>query len=110
MKKFGKFLLFTAGVAAVCGGVYYYLKNKEKFSSDFTGDDDDDYDDFSEDLDDTDTNRSYVPLNHDTDKEEESFKKLSTLVSDAASTAKEKVEEKVEEFFDEDDDSNQENK
>lgn len=106
MKKFGKFLLFTAGVTAACAGVYYYLQNKEKFSSNYSGDEDDDYDDFSEDLDDTDSNRSYVPLNHDGDKEDGSFKKLSSLVSDAAESVKEKVGEKVEEFFDEDDETN----
>ncbi len=105
MKKFGKFLLFTAGVAAACAGVYYYLQNKEKFSVNFNSDEDDDYDDFSEDLDDTESNRSYVPLNHDTEKEESSFRKLSTMVSDAAETVKEKVEE----FFDEEDDNNPEN-
>lgn len=106
MKKLGKFLLFTAGITAACAGVYYYLQNKDKFTCNYNGDEDDDYDDFSEDLDDTDSNRSYVPLNHDGEKEEDgSFKKLSSLVSDAADTVKEKVGEKVEEFFDEDDES-----
>lgn len=110
-KKFGKFLLFTAATAAACAGVYYYLQSKGKLAADYNGEEDDDYDDFGEDLDDTESGRSYVSLNHDTatePKEEASseapFEKLSSLVSDAA----EKTEEKVEEFFDEDDDTSSE--
>lgn len=110
-KKFGKFLLFTAAAAAACAGAYYYLQSKNKLAADYCGDEDDDYDDFSDDLDEQESNRSYVPLNHDNTsagqdaqahseekKEEAPFEKLSSLVSDAAETAAEKVEE----FFDED--------
>lgn len=113
-KKFGKFVLFTAAAAAACAGIYYYFQNKEKLSEEFNGDEDEDYDDFSEDLDDAETNRSYVPLSHesadddkkeasaeDSSKEEAPFEKLSSLVSDAAQN----VEDKVEEFFDEDDET-----
>ncbi|MGN0431223.1 MAG: hypothetical protein ACI4EQ_02590 [Lachnospiraceae bacterium] len=104
-KKFGKFILFTAAAAAACAGVYYYFQKKEQLAA---SDDceDEDYDDFSEDLDE-DANRSYVSLNLDeavaeeTEAGEAPFEKLSDLVSDAS----EKVEEKVEEFFDEDDES-----
>lgn len=108
-KKFGKFLLITAAAAAACAGAYYYFQNKQKFSADYDGDEDDDYDNFSDDLDDTESTRSYVALNNhedetaqkdDTAKEEVPFEKLSSLVSDTA----EKAEEKIEEFFDEDDD------
>ena len=103
-KKFGKFVLFTAAASAACAGVYYYFQKKEQLAAadDF---EDEDYDDFSEDLDE-DANRSYVSLNLDeapaeeTVAEEAPFEKLSDLVSDASETA----EEKVEEFFDEDDD------
>lgn len=106
-KKFGKFVLFTAAVAAAGAGVYYYLKNKETLSSDFD-DADEDYDDFSEDMD-TDANRSYVALNHDENnipasEADASFEKLSSIASNAAESA----EEKVEEFFDEDDEISEE--
>ena len=50
-KKFGKVLLFTAAVAAAGAGIYYYL-NKDKFSAEYNGEDDDDYDDFGDDPDD----------------------------------------------------------
>ncbi len=116
-KKFGKFVLFTAAAAAACAGIYYYFQNKDKFSAKFNGDEDEDYDDFSEDLDDADANRSYVPLSHEntsgentdasaegSDKEEAPFEKLSSLVADTAK----KAEEKVEEFFDEDDEASSE--
>lgn len=111
-KKFGKFLLFTAATAAACAGVYYYLQNKEKFSADYNGDEDEDYDDFSDDLDDADSNRSYVSLTPENNaageqassQEEAPFEKLSSLVADAA----DKAEEKVEEFFDEDDETSTE--
>jgi len=117
-KKFGKFVLFTAAAAAAGAGVYYYLKNKEALASDFD-EEDEDYDDFSDDLEDE-TNRSYVALSHDgaasedaavaeADAEEVTeeapFEKLSSIVSDAAETA----EEKVEEFFDEEDEVSEEN-
>ena len=83
---------------------HYYFQKKEQLAAadDF---EDEDYDDFSEDLDE-DANRSYVSLNLDdapteeVKDEEAPFEKLSDLVSDTS----EKAEEKVEEFFDEDDD------
>ncbi len=115
-KKFGKFLLFTAAAAAACAGVYYYLQSKGKLAADYNGDEDDDYDDFSDDLDEQESNRSYVALNHENadaeqkeapaeeeKKEEAPFEKLSSLVSAAEDKA-----EKVEEFFDEDEDTTSE--
>ena len=101
-KKFGKFLLFTAAVAAAGAGVYYYL-NKDKFSDDDY--EDVDYDDFDEDLEESET-RSYVALDHenapadttaDTAAEKSDFEELASIAPDV----EEKVEE-VEEFFDED--------
>lgn len=110
-KKFGKFVLFTAAAAAAGAGVYYYLKNKEALTSDFD-EEDEDYDDFSDDLEEE-ANRSYVALSHDGAAtevakevtEEAPFEKLSSIVSDAAEAA----EEKVEEFFDEEDEISEEN-
>ena len=112
-KKFGKFLLFTAAVAAAGAGVYYYL-NKDKFSDDDF--EDDDYDDFDEDFED-DEIRSYVALDHeqapaDTDskqevaeesKEDADFESLASIapeVEENSSKAEEAAQ--VEEFFDED--------
>lgn len=106
-KKFSKFVLFTAAAAAAGAGLYYYLKNKEALVSDFD-EEDEDYDDFSDDLEEE-ANRSYVALSHDGATEEVSeeapFEKLSSIVSDAADAA----EEKVEEFFDEEDEVSEEN-
>ena len=100
-KKFGKFLLFTAAAAAAGAGAYYYFKKKND-SAAVDACADDDYDDFSEDLEDED-NRTYVSLNPDditeVTTEEPPFEKLSDLVSDVT----EQAEEKVEEFFDDDD-------
>ena len=72
-KKFGKVLLFATAVAAAGAGIYYYL-NKEKFSPEYNGEEDDDYDDFGDESDEEDNSRSYVALNHENapaeDKEE----------------------------------------
>ena len=58
-KKFGKLLMVTAALGAVAGGAYYYLKGRDALMDD-DFDDDDDFDNFEEDLDDTD--RNYVDL------------------------------------------------
>ena len=67
-KKFGKFLLFTAAVGTAAAAAYYYIQKKDSSLSDFA-EEDDDYDDFSEDLeDDADTTRSYVSLSFNSDQ------------------------------------------
>lgn len=108
-KKFGKFLLFTAAAGAAVAGAYYYLQKKSHNASDFDFDEDDDYDDFSEDLEDTNSSRSYVPLNKETAEETEHQKSdVQENESDFSSLAEqvqEKKDEKVEEFFDEDEDA-----
>ncbi len=59
-KKFGKFLLFSAAVGAAAAAAYYYMKKDTSIPDDT---EDEDYDDFSEDLeDDSDTSRSYVAI------------------------------------------------
>ena len=68
-KKFGKFLLFSAMAGAAAYGVYSYMQKKEQETS-FAGvdDTDDDFDDFSEDLDEEPVPTkvsSYVSLNLD---------------------------------------------
>ena len=126
-KKFGKFLLFTATASAVAAGVCYYLKKKSDDDLAFASDDEEDYDNFSEDLDNGDAARSYVSLSKETEpeaesaeeetaeesvSEEESIKEEtaeeSVSVEDAqndftplADQVQEKKEEQVEEFFDE---------
>lgn len=108
-KKFGKFLLFTAAVGTAAAAACYFVQKKE--NQDATPEDED-YDDFSEDLDeDAGTSHNYVPLNHESkpasepekdaepEKEEDAFTPLEQVAK-----AAEKTEESVEEFFDEEDD------
>lgn len=112
-KKFGKFLLFTAAVGAAGAAAYYYMQKKD---ASLLEESDEDYDDFSEDLDAENNSRTYVPLNHDETAPEENtspaqdaesasndfFTPLAEQVTQAAETVKNEVEEAVEEFFDED--------
>lgn len=108
-KKFGKILFATAAIGTAAAAAYYYFKKKD---ADLTASniDDEDYDDFSEDLDDeADSSRTYVALNREnaqttedtTDKD--SFTPLHETLSKAAEATEEKVEETVEDFFDEED-------
>ena len=92
-KKFGKFLLVTATAAAAAAGAYMYMQNKKK-ESEQDIDDSDDFDDFSEDLDASSESgeRSYVPLNADSDADP-----MADVSTDSV--------EKVEEFFDDEDSS-----
>ena len=111
-KKFGKVLLLTAAAA-----VFDFLRKKEHS---LHVADEDDYDDFSDALEDEDT-RSYVPLNTETAQaagtddapaqevtEEAGEKGVFTPLTEQVAQTMEKAEETVEEFFDEDDDSKQE--
>ena len=101
-KKFGKFLLLTAAVGTAAAAAYYYMQKKD---SEIDIPDDEDYDDFSENLEEnTEASRNYVALNPDTKAEspagEESEKKDTfTPLSEQIK----KSEETVEEFFDEED-------
>lgn len=111
-KKFGKFLLFTAAIGAAGAAAYYYMQKKDAALLNET---DEDYDDFSEDVDDS-ASRTYVPLSHENAPEQEAdasapaadskmdnfFTPLAEKVSQAEETLKEEAEEAVEEFFDED--------
>lgn len=75
MKKFVKFLLGLAAVAAAVGGILYFLKNV--LMKDYLDDYDDD--DFDNDLyDEDDDDRDYVTLSPD----EESKEADDTLVPD----------------------------
>ncbi len=114
-KKFGKFLLFTAAIGAAGAAAYYYMQKKDAELMDEL---DDDYDDFSEDIED-DTSRTYVPLNHEETaaqdvsgqtetNNDDSFTPLSEQVSQTAQTAANEVKEAVEDFFDEEDNTAEE--
>lgn len=116
-KKFGKVLLLTAAAGTAAAAVFYFLRKKEHS---LHVADEDDYDDFSDTLEDEDT-RSYVPLNTETAQaagtddapaqevpEEAGEKGVFTPLTEQVAQTMEKAEETVEEFFDEDDDSKQE--
>ena len=121
-KKFGKFVLAAAAIGTAVGAVYYYLQKRDSEAA--VLDDDEDFDDFSDDLDDdTDlSSRNYVPLNRESAEETSAAAASENTVdtadhaSDASSTdpakedtftplteqVKEAAEERVEEFFNED--------
>lgn len=96
-KKFGKFLLFSAVAGVAAYGAYQYLQNKDKtVSAKGTEEADDDFDDFTEDLDDEPTpakERSYVSLN--LDKAEafatEAFHKAKEVIADSVQQVRETV-------------------
>lgn len=100
-KKFGKFLLFTAAVAATAAGVYYFLKKKSGNDAIFEIEDDD-YDDFSEDLDEPET-REYVQLEPGALDEDDFLVETDEAAegdfSPLAEQLQEKNNEQVEEFF-----------
>lgn len=99
-KKFGKFLLFTAAAAATAAGVCYLLKKKAEKNA-VLEIEDEDYDDFSEDLDETEP-RSYVQLDA-TDAEDDFLEETENAgdgdFSPLAEQLQEKNNEQVEEFF-----------
>ena len=106
-KKFGKFLLFTAAIGTAAAAAYYYLQKKDAVS---TVPEDDDYDDFSEDLDEvSESSRNYVPLTPESKSVEEPEKKEEfTPLNETVARLADKVEETVEEFFDEEDSTDEE--
>ena len=109
-KKFGKFLLFTAAVSSAVAAAYYFLQKKD--SADTTPEDED-YDDFSEDLDAASgSSPNYVSLtpesSHDETSASQEQKEGFTPLSETVAQAAENVETAVEEFFDEEDPSDEE--
>lgn len=116
-KKFGKFLLFTAAIGGAAAAAYYYFQKKD---ADNFASEDEDYDDFSEDLeDDAETGKNYVTLIPDSEAspEESEEKKKDTFIpldqvaqpTDRSKTkADDKADPDVEEFFDEEDNADEE--
>ena len=108
-KKFGKFLLFTAAVGTAAAAAYYFMQKKDSTIAE-SNDNDEDYDDFSEDLeDDAETTRNYVSLNLDnastTEASEDVASEADEFTPLAEQLTEDSVEETCEEFFDEDDTS-----
>lgn len=123
-KKLGKLFLFSAAVGAVAGSAYYYLQHRDSIvKSDDPSEEDDDFDDFSEDLDEE-PDRSYVDLDFDAKKAEFTQKasgvaeKVLEKTADCLSAAAGKISEtakaldhaisapaapSTEEFFDDED-------
>ncbi|MBQ3105385.1 MAG: hypothetical protein IJC59_05945 [Lachnospiraceae bacterium] len=68
-KKIGKFLLFAAAAAAIAAGVWYWLNRHDTAQEDDFLDDEDDFDDFDDtlDIDEPETQRSYVDLTEEQD-------------------------------------------
>ncbi len=90
-KKFGKFLLATAALTTAAAAAYYYLHKKDVAFS-LNEEEEEDFDNFSDDLNNADAvSRNYVQLNKEDAAEPES-----------AEVPVETVDE-VEEFFDEED-------
>lgn len=107
-KKFGKFLLFTAAVGGAAAAAYYYFQKKD--STDHLSEDED-YDDFSEDLDEeTESDVKYVSLTPEkNDSEKDTFVPLDQVAQTVETTEKDdKTETEVEEFFDEEDATDEE--
>ena len=108
-KKLGKFLLGMAALGGAAAAAYYYLQRKDAIT--LTPEcDDEDYDDFSEELDET-SSRNYVQLNREAVAEtvEDAVEAVENAVSEVAEKTEElaeeaadAVEEIVEEFFNED--------
>lgn len=123
-KKLGNLFLFSAAVGAVAGSAYYYLQHRNSIvKSDVPSEEDDDFDDFSEDLDEE-PERSYVDLDFDAKKAEFTQKasgvaeKVLEKTADCLSAAAGKISEtakaldhainapaapSTEEFFDDED-------
>lgn len=106
-KKFGKFLLFSAALGGAAAAAYYFFQKKD---ADKLLIEDDDYDDFSEDLEDeAESGKKYVSLTPDA---EESFVPLDKVAKpenkDKESKSSDKDDADVEEFFDEEDGTDEE--
>lgn len=100
-KKLGKFLLGMAALGGAAAAAYYYLQKKDAIT--LTPEcDDEDYDDFSEELDET-SSRNYVQLNKEVVEEKvaEAVEAAEDAVEEAVETVAEATEEVVEKFFDE---------
>ena len=108
-KNFGKFLLGMAAIGGVAAATYYYLQKKDAETV-IPETEDEDYDDFSDELDEA-PNRNYVQLTPFAEEIAEAKAEFAEAaeeifeakedVAEIIEEAAEAVEEVVEEFFDE---------
>lgn len=89
-KKFGKFLVAVTAIGAAAAGAYYYLQGKDRAVRP-AADEDDDFDDFSEDLDEEEAERGYVTLTPE--RVTETVKKAAGEAKDFAQFAAEEAKE-----------------
>ena len=79
-KKFKKLLLLGAAIGSAVGAAYYFKQKKDAQDNDLA---EDDYDDFSDDQEtDSESSRSYVPLNPENAPETESAEDTSKTSSE----------------------------
>ena len=117
-KKFGKLLLFSAAIGSAVAAAYYFVQKKAGVHEM-----EEDYDDFSEETDETQESRNYVSLNPDDAAENAEKKsgedaapaeeapekeKAFTPLTEQVTQASANTEESVEEFFDEEDSTDEE--
>ena len=104
-KNFGKFLLGMAAIGGAAVAAYYYLQKKDAENI-IPETEDEDYDDFSDELDEVPT-RNYVKLTPSAEEIAEAKADAAEAAEEifeekeAIAEAKEEVAEVVEEFFDE---------
>ena len=104
-KNFGKFLLGMAAIGGAAAAAYYYLQKKDAETV-IPETEDEDYDDFSDELDEVPT-RNYVTLTPSAEEiaeaKEEAAKVAEEIfeVKEEIAEVAEEVAEVVEEFFDE---------
>ena len=106
-KKFGKVLMMAAALGAVAGGAYYYLKGRDALMDD-DFDDDEDFDNFEDDLEESETDRNYVDLDLGKTEEGGAKEEFKEGIQAAKAETTDKVVggvKKTEEFFDDDDES-----
>lgn len=100
-KKIAKLFLFLTTVGAAFAGAYYFMKSKDKATTE-----EDDYADLDDDsfeiMDDDSSERSYVSLNPDAGRETDGKSPDSDEKNDDSD---EKSGTTIEEFFDDDDDN-----
>lgn len=113
-KKFGKFLLITAVLGGAAVAAYCYFRKKD---TEDTVPEDEDYDDFSEDLDaEAEPDKKYVSLTPDADasaqeEKSNSFVPLDKVAQPAGQSGPQDEKapgSEVEEFFDEEDGADKE--
>lgn len=87
MKKFTKSVLSLIGLGTIIGGAFVYLKDKGYITVS-SGNDDEDYDDFSDEAYKEETERTYIHVDTDAMK-----KKAKEVASEVAEDIKDKAED-----------------